>query len=371
MWAMVLLAACAPEAEPPPIEVPWTAPGEPGPFAPGVTHLVVDDPRGGVIDVEVWYPAKPAEGATPDPYEELPITLGSYRDAPPVREFGAFPLLAFSHGFGGIRYQSATLTEHLASHGYVVVAPDHEGTILLFLDWDEMDRHILERPDDVRFAVDEVLRRSEGGDPLLGGMVAGDRYALVGHSFGSVTSLALGGAEPDFAAAAQACDGGDYQGCDYLPDIDPADVAGHGTRDERVEAMVLMSVGGWYAFGADGANLANTVPSLVLGGDADDVLSYQPEQIPTYERLGTPTALGTLAAAGHYAAFSDMCTLIPVFEDCVGAEEGFLSAEEGQAITRHLVTAWIGARWRGDARDEAALSSEALAGFGPLSWTSR
>lgn len=337
----------------------WSPPDARGPYEAGVTTLTYDDPRGRTLEIEVWYPAQPAADDTPDPYPELPITIGAYRDAPPAP--GAFPLVAFSHGFGGIRYQSPTLTEHLARHGYVVTAPDHEGTILLFLDWDEMDRHVLERPDDVRYAVDATLAASADGHPLLGGHVAGQAYALLGHSFGAVTALVVGGAEPDFPAVADYCDANDgLQGCDYLPDIDPADVPGHGTVDPRAEVLVAMSPGGWYAYGADGANLAATVPSLVLAGDNDGVLNYAAEQRPTWERMGTPSRLVTFADAGHYAAFSDMCRLLATFEDCKGPEEGFLETTRGKALTTTLVTAFLDATWQDEPRAEPWLSEASI-----------
>ena len=38
---------------------------------------------------------------------------------------GRFPLVVFSHGYGGLRTQSSFLTAHLASWGFVVAAPDH------------------------------------------------------------------------------------------------------------------------------------------------------------------------------------------------------------------------------------------------------
>ena len=40
---------------------------------------------------------------------------------------GKFPLMLFSHGYGGFRDQSAGITSHLASWGFVVCAPDHLG----------------------------------------------------------------------------------------------------------------------------------------------------------------------------------------------------------------------------------------------------
>lgn len=373
-----LLAACAStpaDDDQPPAdtdEAPYAAPDGPGPYAPGVTTLELDDPRGRTIPVEVWYPARPPAGDTPDPYGEIPLTIGAFRDAPPARDDGPFPLLAFSHGFGGIRFQSPSLCERLASHGFVVVAPDHDGTILVYLDWDEMDRHILERPDDVRHAVDLALAESADPESRLSGLLASDRYAILGHSFGAVTGVVLAGAEPDFAAASAFCDENpDQNGCGYLPDIDPAYAAGFATVDPRIEAMVAMSPGGYYAMGEDGANLVDVVPSLVLAGDADGVLPYATEQRPLWERLAPPTDLVTLADAGHYAAFSDMCRLLPFFEDCKGAEEGFLEADAGQAVTHTVVTAWLRARWLGDDRDEPWLAPERVAELGPATLETR
>ena len=40
---------------------------------------------------------------------------------------GKFPLVLFSHGYGGFRDQSAGITSHLASWGFAVCAPDHLG----------------------------------------------------------------------------------------------------------------------------------------------------------------------------------------------------------------------------------------------------
>jgi predicted dienelactone hydrolase len=44
---------------------------------------------------------------------------------------GSWPVIVFSHGFGGIRFQSYFLTERLATHGFIVIAPDHPGNTLV------------------------------------------------------------------------------------------------------------------------------------------------------------------------------------------------------------------------------------------------
>src|SRR5689334_21669106 len=118
---MILLVACV---EPPVAEDtadPFYTPEEAGPYTPGVVTRDFVDARGKALRIEVWYPAD--DDGDPDPYEEIPFVGDAVRRAQPAQ--GPFPLVSFSHGFGGIRYQSLFLTERLATHGFVVVAPDH------------------------------------------------------------------------------------------------------------------------------------------------------------------------------------------------------------------------------------------------------
>ena len=49
------------------------------------------------------------------------------RQAAEIATDGPFPLVVYSHGSGGIRYLASYYTEAIASHGYVVAAPDHTG----------------------------------------------------------------------------------------------------------------------------------------------------------------------------------------------------------------------------------------------------
>jgi dienelactone hydrolase len=98
------------------------------------------------LRVQVWYPAKSAEGVEPTPWAEdwdivapaLSRLLGypgwflNYtRYTPshaavslPVAE-GTFPIVIYSHDWTGFRAISVNQIENLVSHGYIVVAPDH------------------------------------------------------------------------------------------------------------------------------------------------------------------------------------------------------------------------------------------------------
>ena len=64
------------------------------------------------------------------------VKLNATANAAPLQRRGGWPVVLFSPGFGVERGLYASLTEDLASHGYVVVAIDHPG-----------DAEIVEFPD--------------------------------------------------------------------------------------------------------------------------------------------------------------------------------------------------------------------------------
>src|ERR687891_1264094 len=109
-------------------------PDGPGRHAVGLSTVQMMDPaRGGrTLTVDIWYPADPGSDA---PTAELDLLLtrlelpGVLADPPAAR--GSFPLVIFSHGNGGVRFQSWFLMQALASHGFVVAAPDHAGNTAL------------------------------------------------------------------------------------------------------------------------------------------------------------------------------------------------------------------------------------------------
>jgi predicted dienelactone hydrolase len=366
---LLLLAACSAGTDPtgPDRDAPTAPDPMPaaalGPYAVGAWTVAFTDARGKDLVAEVWYPADVPAGTPPDPYPPTTLSGVGVRNAPPVA--GGFPVIAFSHGSVAMRFQSVFLTEHLASHGFVVIAPDHPRNTLFDNDDDATVDVLLERPDDVRLTVDELLARSANPDEFLAGAVddSGD-YAAIGHSFGAVTVLALGGAAWDTAGLGPWCDenGGDSQACNYVDAIDPSLIDGHGGPDPRVIATVPMSPGLWYAFGPDGEALADVAMPLVLAGDADDILPYQLEARPVYDRLSSPRGLATFADAGHYP-FSDMCRLAAVFQqECAGEADGWINIDTAQDATVTLVTAWIRRAF-----DQPGPGDDAV--LDPASWT--
>lgn len=327
---------------------PYVPPDEPGPYAAGATTLTVTDPRGKTLTVEVWYPAVPGEGEI-GPYEPTVLSFEAVRDAPPAETKEPWPLVAFSHGNVAIRFQSAFLTEHLATHGFVVVAPDHEHNTLFDIDPDAFPNVILERPDDIRYAIDGAIDEA-AGDGLLAGLLEEGSYAMTGHSLGGLTSLIVGGGRVDLQEALDFCgEGGDSPACDVLADDMLAEIPNHGTADDRVVTTVSMSPLGWYAFEGRGPGLESVRKPFIIGGERDEVTEYDLEIEPIYDNLSSPRALLGFENAGHYS-FSDICEFAaPFFDEC-DPDGGFAPLAEVQGQTRRAVTAWLKVELEGDDR---------------------
>jgi len=185
-----------------------------GPHPVGVTRIELhDDARDRTLLTEVWYPADesvrglPAAPVTTYLPPELAglakrftVPLVAVRDAP-LAAGGPFPLIAFSHGSGGIRFQNTFQMEHLASHGFVVVAPDHQGNTL-FDSGGNFAELAVARPLDIRFVLDEFSRfTAEPGNRFAGWIDTGKQFGVTGHSFGAYTSMAVAGQDARIAAA--------------------------------------------------------------------------------------------------------------------------------------------------------------------------
>jgi dienelactone hydrolase len=79
-----------------------------------------------VINLLRWFTGSPTAPIPAGLPTNLPTTLATdaYSNVP-ISHSGPFPVVLFSHGYGGYPEQSSFLTDHLATWGFVVVAPDH------------------------------------------------------------------------------------------------------------------------------------------------------------------------------------------------------------------------------------------------------
>jgi predicted dienelactone hydrolase len=280
----------------------------PGPWTPGTFAVDLVGSDGTPLTAQVWYPAAVDDGALHTYVLQLTRTA---LDKPAAECLGARPVLAYSHGSGGLRYQSLFLTELLASHGYIVIAPDHTDNTTFDEDEDAYGRVALRRPQDLADAYD-VLADDER---LAGCIDRADGYAVAGHSFGGWTAAAAAGAVIDPVAIAAVC--GTSRGwlCQILDEIDTAELLD--LSDPRIWASVAMAPSSPYTFGDEGAGMHDT-PSFILGGDDDTLTPWETDQVPLYEALtARPRALAQVVGASHYT-FSEACLLFPTDEYCRG-----------------------------------------------------
>lgn len=358
-WAPVLaclvLAACGdaeivaalPQERPLLPALPSADPAALGPYAVGVTTIeIADGPEGRTIPVEIWYPALESPGAEAAGYALTagPLTLvevkspnGAVRDAVTNLQGAGHPFVVFSHGFGGVRFQSFYLTEYLASHGFVVAAPDHVGNTFLelvqqttALPTATMARL---RPMDISRTIDVVLAHSEDpADPLYR-MVDPTRIGMAGHSFGGYTTIRIAGAEIDldFVTAECAADPGNIFCDGYEVGAFPKSA-----RDERVIAALPQAPAGDIIYGEHGMD-AIQIPTMIQGGTSDSSTPFVEEQQIPYGKLTQDAYLLGLDKAGHFT-FSDMCAVIDLIGLSVGQfDDGCSPDNMDPVLAHHLI----------------------------------
>ncbi len=319
--AFLVVALCASACTEPTESAPEPqSADQDGNYQVGVTTIeLVDEERDRELVVEIWYPARPDPEAWHEIYDveagslrlgTFDSPLGAVRDAVPDMRGGPRPVILFSHGSGGTRLQSIFLSERLASHGYVVIAPDHTGNTLgdYFGGDPDLAQSAIDRPQDLSLMIDTFVERTEETLPQLAGLLDADRIGASGHSFGGYTCLAVGGAELDIDAGREYCaENPDEFACALLEDFSP-DQHSLSFHDPRVKVCVALAPGGYQIVGEEGMSQVS-IPSLIMAGDADETTPLELEQEPMYTALGAPAWLAVIAGAGHFT-FTDICVLV-------------------------------------------------------------
>ena len=282
-------------------------PDQPGPYKVGTMTLEFTDSSRDdrPLQVMLWYPADQSGTSLPHP----PDVSGA-----------PYPLIIWSHGFGGAVRDGAALARHLVSRGYVVVGIIHPD-VLDDWDWPEVDR-----PLDDLFVLDEL---ASSDDERLAGLINFDQGGILGFSFGATGALQVAGARVDLANFLAWCETtpveeqGGY--CEILPAIDQLEQyqAAHiplaedglwsSTTDPRIRAAMVMSPCAGQEIGARG--LAEvSIPVFIAAGTSDNTCPYLMDGRFMFDQIGRPDSyLLTLEGTGHDGIFSSDSDLAPFF----------------------------------------------------------
>jgi len=265
------------------------------------------------------------------PAEELANlfrTTGSLPQAPLASGSGPFPLVIFSHGNGGMRFQNYTLARHLASHGFIFAAPDHTENAAFtalpdaFVIYNPllMAKSFFDRPQDIGCCIDTLLELgSPGSGDRLEGAIDPDRIALGGHSFG---------------------------GLGVMTEVQ---------TDDRIKAGLDLA-GPWISIALFNLN----VPMMYMIGLEDKTVGvpYNPLIVDVFEHSPAPRFLIEFMDGEHFT-FTDACAIAPtLFGSADGCGQGkrssdgspfqFVDPDLAQSIQHAYVTAFFSLVVKGD-----------------------
>ena len=359
-----------------------------GPYWVGYRRLEI--PGGGgdePLEVKVWYPARNPTGAEETMTYQVALKFPDWQGYSPQVVHGraianapiddtnaAYPLVVFSHGYGTNPEWYSTLVEHYASHGLVVLAPEHRET-----DWFAAWAASFDRPIDIKRTLDfaEALTAPGG---TLAGRIDVTKVAVVGHSYGGYTALAMAGARMEletFNARCAALAADDPKTFLCAPFVgreqDMAARAGLTAvpvglwpplGDARVKAIVPMA-GDAYLFNEQGlASIA--VPVMAMGGTADWGTPWEWGARLSYDGVASAhKALVGFEIAGHMIAANpcaDMpwTAMLPAFEHDVFCLEPVWEKLRALDLINHFSTAFLLDVLAGDPAAHEALLSPAV-----------
>ncbi|MGK7896996.1 MAG: alpha/beta hydrolase, partial [Xenococcus sp. (in: cyanobacteria)] len=220
------------------------------------------------------------------------------------------PLVILSHGFISARSNFIYLAKHLASHGYIVIAPEHIGSNNRFkeaflrgeISVEVSPFEFYSRPLDITLLLNQIEKH-----PQFQGLINWQQVGILGHSFGGQTALVVAGAPLNHERLNQVCQKNRPTlnvsmllqcRASYLP---PGD---YSMRDSRIKAVAVVSPVTSSILGPESMSQI-TIPTMILGGSEDIVTPFIEEQVHPFLWLTTQHKyLGVMDGGSHNSTSS-------------------------------------------------------------------
>lgn len=228
----------------------------------------------------------------------------------PDRATKPWPVVVISHGLGSDRGTFAYLAQHLASHGFAVLVPEHPGSnrkqqqALISGKANEVAEpsEFIDRPLDIQAMLD-TLQRSD-----LAQQLNLQEVGVVGQSFGGYTALALAGATIDFGHLIKACAAVDKSlNLSLLLQCGTRKLSAEAQiplQDRRIKAVMALNPLASAVFSQQTLKQV-TLPTLILTGNADTVTPAVVEQVQPYTWLSSSEKyLAMLDRGTHFSVFA-------------------------------------------------------------------
>jgi predicted dienelactone hydrolase len=240
------------------------------------------------------------------------------------------PVIVISHGLGSDRTSYAYVAQHLASHGFAVVVPEHPGSnsqqmqALIEGRVNEVTnpREFIDRPLDIQLVLDE-LETLSALNPRFQHKLDLTQVGIIGHSMGGYTALALAGATVDVQQLMADClptstafNLSLLLQCRILEIPDPQT----SLQDERVKAVIAINPIGSSILGQSGFANVQT-PVMIITSTADTIAPALLEQIQPFTWLETSDHyLLSLQGATHFSTIGTVENEIVLPEALVGPD---------------------------------------------------
>ncbi len=217
------------------------------------------------------------------------------------------PLFVMAHGFGGAPEKFDAMARSIAGAGFVVAAPAFPLTNANAPGgYTHALQDVASQPADVSFVITQLLVADGAAEDALHGHIIANDVAVLGHSLGGTTTIAL--------TRKDCC------------------------RDARVHASMLFAAGPVDLFvnffGTD--SIVDGPPTLILHGTADKTVTYASSQL-LYSQIAAPKFFVGITGAGH--------------SDAIEATAEPLTSV--QSVSERAIVAFLNAQFRGA---DAALS---------------